>query len=370
MTITHLSGDAEITSIIADAVGNGTAVTMPPGVWELSLAMVDITNFVMCAEVPGTVTLKPDDLELSIVDIQNGDGVTIDGIEVDGLYPELGPQDTLSFWGVDRLQIRDCTVRNGWHRGISLKAAGVQHYDVRVTGCRFYNMERDAVCLNNAQGVWVHDCITDGSNDVAIDLYGCRDVFVVGNSVGNCHQGIGIYSPQGHVVVRGNSVYAAGSNAIRVSSDDENPIACAINVEGNMISNVTGNAISLNQPGVTVQGNVMYLTNTSGIQITADDTTALKNTVCGAALYAVICDDSEGHYIAHNVFREPLGGVLLRNARHAVVQGNSFLNSRDSNDIVEFGTADYNMVIDNLVRDRKAIHTTGAHTVVDGTRWH
>jgi hypothetical protein len=383
--------------------------TFGPGIYELALDCVGE----QCVHISGAgreTILIPSGLTLPAVNADACAEVVIENCTIDGRHDEGATGSPLIFENMQNLTVRNVYVRNATHRGVNVASSGTPgHGTIRIERCELDGMELDAIFIGTADEAWVVDCLIYDAPDTAIDLWRCKNVHVIGNTVLSGQTGIGTAGDSEDLVIIGNNLqgittqgliikdaerWLVANNLVRAAAGGLKGIYIESDggqVLGNQFRGFTTNVIRILNSNVTIAGNLIESVSAdAGVFGDGDQLRIMNNEFIGGISSAIKLSGSNASIVDSNVFRDSevcirlqlcsgvnvIGNgfyavgtaVRLEDSDHCIMEAN---NSRELSysDVVETGTADYNRIRRNLIRSENSITAIGINTIVSDNDW-
>lgn len=408
---------AVISKAISDLPSTGGVILFPPGTYRCNLNITGVDGLTLRGKGRDS-ELKTYDATDYLLDVRTSDNFTIEYLSLDGRYGDGATIATTLLEALNNCEIHHCYFDNALFRAINFDITVVsgavqppKNQFISIHHNEFgANIERDAIYAGNIGHAWIHHNLIRSSPDYAIDTGGrISNVTISDNVILDCNGGIYGDAVEENFVVKNNIVLGVAGNGINCNGYDSNTRGCII--EGNILLGdsgqtailcaiqgariqdndiqgfgnqvlrvqaadivVAGNkfdtpdanySIEITSSGdrAIIEGNQFLLgSSKAGITCAADDIVVAGNFFAEPDGAVVFTGTTSGHRLENNILRDSLSGFSLANVTASVVKNNTFIDSQFNTDIVESGTADNNLIIDNIVRNRFAIAITGAGT--------
>lgn len=403
---------------IRDIPSSGGVVFVPDGTYRCNLDIED-EDYLTLRGGSWSSKLKMYDPDDYLLDIRTCDDLTIEYLSFDGRYGDSGTVRTTLLEALDNCEIHHCYFDNCLFRAINFDISIVsgavepaKNQYCSIHHCEFgENIERDAIYAGNMGHCSIYNNLIRSSPDYAIDTGGrSHNMHIYGNTILSCQGGIYGDAYEDNFVVTGNVVMGCTGNAVNcngydsstrgviiadnifVGSPGQTAVVCSIRgarIEGNSIRGFNNQTIragaaeiviqnnTFDTPGANyavqldanadrsvVTGNQFVLgSSQGGITSAADDVVVTGNFFATPDTAIIFTGTTSGHRIENNTIRDALGGFTLANVSGSVIKNNTFIDSSFNTDIVESGTANSNIIIDNIVRNRFAVTIVGAATI-------
>jgi parallel beta-helix repeat protein len=385
---------AKVIQYAINSVGKagGGRVHIKRGLYIITTAIVDngYDYVEVSGEGRGTVLKVADGVATSVFKIWYRTGWVIRDLVIDGNKANVpavtpappadydGTQNGINFRGTTYSKIINVEVRNVKYHGIVLWD-GSNYNEVR--GCYIHDNGDDTSPYKETGGLLI---FMNSQNNVVqgnISVYNFRRQFyisagssrnvIIGNIlVGGVYTGGGtagilLYDGVENSVVVGNLILGDGMHPYYgiVLSEYQGVKARYNLVANNVIYRPGGYGIYTYGDDYynEIVGNYIYSSGSVGIEVGRNDI-AIGNRVCGAVNQGIYVRTGNAHII-NNYVEGARTGIFLANATNTLVRGNIVVNNT-SFGIREYGTCDYNTIIENILRGNPTpVVKLGANTV-------
>jgi parallel beta-helix repeat protein len=290
-----------------------------------------------------------------------------------------GTQNGINLRGTTYSKILNVEVRNTKYHGIVLWDSSNFN---EVRGCYIHDNGDDTSTYKETGGLLI---FMNSQNNVVqgnVSAYNFRRQFYISNGsarnviVGNiavggvytagATVGIPLYDGVENSVVVGNLILGDGTHpTFGIHLGEYQGVKARYNLVANNVIYKPG------QYGIytsgddyynEIMGNYIYSPGSVGIEVGRNDV-AIGNRVYGAVNQGIVVHTG-GAYVINNYVEGSRTGIFLLNATNTLVRGNMVLNNT-SWGIREYGTCDYNTIIENvLINNPTPIVRLGANTVI------
>lgn len=211
----------------------------------------------------------------------------------------------------------------------------------------------------------IQNVTANGINSYGLVGYSnAGNVLISGNIInsqltGTPYSGISIqYLPNS--IVSNNLITGFTTGAIYARDSTKTTIS------GNQITASTGIGIRLTVNNSTISGNTINMAGSafSGINIGGSYNSIIGNSLIGAGDAITISSGIKFNVINANTFISNRNGIILASCNNNTISNNVFLANVYNSEVVETGSANYNVIIFNHFPDSYAVTKLGANTIV------